>query len=139
LSRRLGSIQPSLSRRRDTGQRKRHGRNRGKAWRDIDRRGADGPDEGIGIEGDPTFALRLAAQARGHKLSHDEVRHLTLRAGTARPGAVPNLIPVVAGPRRGQLCVGRDCFVVYPGNPGYLPAKRPNGVLIGEISGISGE
>ena len=45
------------------------------------------PIESIGIEGDSTFALMLEAQARGHKLYHYEVRHLTLREGMVRPGA----------------------------------------------------
>jgi len=44
------------------------------------------PMESIGIEGDSTFALMLEAQARGHTLYHYEVRHMTLREGTMRPG-----------------------------------------------------
>jgi glutathione synthase len=44
------------------------------------------PMESIGIEGDSTFALMLEAQARGHALFHYEVRHMTLREGTARHG-----------------------------------------------------
>ncbi len=44
------------------------------------------PMESIGIEGDSTFALMLEAQARGHTLYHYEVRHMTLREGTLRPG-----------------------------------------------------
>ena len=44
------------------------------------------PMESIGIEGDSTFALMLEAQARGHSLYHYEVRHMTLREGTLRPG-----------------------------------------------------
>ena len=44
------------------------------------------PIEGIGIDGDSSFALMLAAQARGHALWHYEVRHLVLREGAGRGG-----------------------------------------------------
>ena len=35
------------------------------------------PIETINIDGDSTFALMLEAQARGHKLWHYHVRHLS--------------------------------------------------------------
>ncbi|HQT77899.1 MAG TPA: glutathione synthase, partial [Rhodopila sp.] len=45
------------------------------------------PIESINIEGDSTFVLMLEAQARGHALWHYEVRHMSLKEGTARPGS----------------------------------------------------
>ncbi len=45
------------------------------------------PIETINIDGDSTFALMLAAQARGHTLWHYEVRHMSLREGVVKPGA----------------------------------------------------
>jgi glutathione synthase len=39
------------------------------------------PIETINIDGDSSFALMLAAQNRGHRLWHYEVRHLALREG----------------------------------------------------------
>jgi glutathione synthase len=45
------------------------------------------PIETINIDGDSSFALMLAAQARGHELWHYEVRHLVLREGMLKPGA----------------------------------------------------
>ena len=45
------------------------------------------PIETINIDGDSTFALMLAAQARGHALWHYEVRHLSLSEGVLKPGA----------------------------------------------------
>ncbi len=45
------------------------------------------PIETINIDGDSSFALMLAAQARGHVLWHYEVRHLVLREGMLKPGA----------------------------------------------------
>jgi glutathione synthase len=41
------------------------------------------PIETISIDGDSSFALMLAAQARGHTLWHYEVRHLSLGLGPA--------------------------------------------------------
>lgn len=43
------------------------------------------PLANINIDGDSTFALMLEAAARGHRLWHYEVRHLSLREGL-RPG-----------------------------------------------------
>ncbi len=45
------------------------------------------PIESINIDGDSSFALMLAAQARGHTLWHYEVRHMALREGVLKPGA----------------------------------------------------
>ena len=45
------------------------------------------PIEPINIDGDSSFALMLAAQARGHLLWHYEVRHLVLREGITKSGA----------------------------------------------------
>jgi glutathione synthase len=44
------------------------------------------PIESINIDADSTFALMLAAQARGHRLFHYEVRHLALSEGVAKAG-----------------------------------------------------
>ncbi len=45
------------------------------------------PIETINIDGDSSFALMLAAQARGHEVWHYEVRHLVLREGQLKAGA----------------------------------------------------
>jgi glutathione synthase len=45
------------------------------------------PIETVNIDADSTFALMLAAQARGHALWHYEVRHLALSEGVPKPGA----------------------------------------------------
>jgi len=45
------------------------------------------PIESINIDADSTFALMLAAEARGHTLHHYEVRHLALTEGVVKPGA----------------------------------------------------
>jgi glutathione synthase len=45
------------------------------------------PIETVNIEADSTFALMLAAQARGHRLWHYEVRHLALSEGVMKAGA----------------------------------------------------
>ena len=45
------------------------------------------PIETINIDGDSSFALMLAAQSRGHKLFHYEVKHLVLREGVLKEGA----------------------------------------------------
>ncbi len=46
------------------------------------------PIETINIDGDSSFALMLAAQARGHTLWHYEVRHLSLSEGVQKQGAI---------------------------------------------------
>jgi glutathione synthase len=45
------------------------------------------PMETVKIDADSSFALMLAAQSRGHRLWHYEVRHLTLREGVLKEGA----------------------------------------------------
>jgi glutathione synthase len=45
------------------------------------------PIETVNIDADSTFALMLAAQARGHALWHYEVRHLSLSEGVPKEGA----------------------------------------------------
>src|SRR5579863_95432 len=45
------------------------------------------PIESVNIDADSTFALMLAAQARGHALWHYEVRHLSLSEGVLKEGA----------------------------------------------------
>src|SRR5579863_6020294 len=45
------------------------------------------PIESVNIDADSTFALMLAAQARGHALWHYEVRHLALSEGVQKEGA----------------------------------------------------
>jgi glutathione synthase len=45
------------------------------------------PIETINIDGDSSFALMLAAQQRGHRLWHYEVRHMSLREGVQKAGA----------------------------------------------------
>ena len=44
------------------------------------------PIETINIDGDSSFALMVAAQARGHEVWHYEVRHLVLREGQSKGG-----------------------------------------------------
>jgi glutathione synthase len=45
------------------------------------------PIENIDIDADSTFALMLAAEARGHTLWHYDVRHLVLSEGVLKEGA----------------------------------------------------
>ncbi|MBU6498543.1 MAG: glutathione synthase [Rhodospirillales bacterium] len=47
------------------------------------------PIEPINIDGDSTFALMLAAQARGHALWHYEVGHMSLREGVLKQDGPP--------------------------------------------------
>ena len=51
------------------------------------------PIETINIDGDSSFALMLAAQARGHELWHYEVKHLVLREGVMKLPPRPMLSP----------------------------------------------
>jgi glutathione synthase len=44
------------------------------------------PIEPINIDGDSSFQLMLTAQARGHRLWHYEVRHMTLSEGVLKGG-----------------------------------------------------
>jgi glutathione synthase len=41
----------------------------------------------VKVDADSSFALMLTAQARGHRLWHYEVRHMSLREGVGKPGA----------------------------------------------------
>ncbi len=47
------------------------------------------PMESINIDGDSTFALMLEAQARGHRLWHYHVRHLSMNGGRVTAWAHP--------------------------------------------------
>jgi len=47
------------------------------------------PMDSINIDGDSSFALMLEAQARGHRLWHYDVRHLTLASGRVTAWAHP--------------------------------------------------
>ena len=58
------------------------------------------PLEGLNLAGDSTYALMLAAHARGHALWHYEVRHLSLREGKAQPQGSPVADRVFALARR---------------------------------------
>jgi len=75
------------------------------------------PMESINIDGDSSFALMLEAQARGHKLWHYHVRHLSMKAGEVTAWAHP----VTVKRKRGahyefgppvQLDLARDIDVV---------------------------
>jgi len=75
------------------------------------------PMESINIAGDSTFALMLAAQARGHALWHYEAGALSYRDGRVSTPARPVTVQAVAGDhfRFGEpvtLDLGRDADVV---------------------------
>ena len=75
------------------------------------------PMESINIAGDSTFALMLAAQARGHALWHYEAGALSYRDGRVSALARPVTVQAVAGDhfRFGEpvtLDLGRDADVV---------------------------
>ena len=55
------------------------------------------PLESINIAGDSTFALMLAAQARGHKLFHYAAGDLTYRDGRLTAPTRPVTVQKVAG------------------------------------------
>jgi glutathione synthase len=55
------------------------------------------PMEGVKIAGDSTFALMLAAQARGHALWHYEAGFLSYREGRVSAVARPVTVQAVAG------------------------------------------
>ena len=55
------------------------------------------PMHTVNIDGDSTFALMLAAQARGHRLWHYEVRHMALRGTTLTAQAHPIIVQRVPG------------------------------------------
>ena len=55
------------------------------------------PIEAVNIAGDSTFALMLAAQARGHRLWHYLATDLTYDAGRVRTRARPLTVTRTAG------------------------------------------
>ena len=66
------------------------------------------PLEPINIDGDSTFALMVEAQARGHRLWHYEVRHMSLREGRrSETGRFTERLTAVARPVDVQRVAGR--------------------------------
>ena len=92
------------------------------------------PLEGIKIAGDSTFAIMLAAQARGHTLFHYLPVDLTYSGGRLYAGAHAVSIQAVDGDhyRRGEFSIldlGRDVDVVLmrqdpPFDLGYITATH---------------
>jgi glutathione synthase len=92
------------------------------------------PLEGINVAGDSTFALMLAAQARGHRLFHYLADALTYQAGRLSAGAHEVSVQPGAGDhfRMGEfrvLDLGRDADVVLmrqdpPFDVGYITATH---------------
>jgi len=92
------------------------------------------PIGGIDIAGDSTFALMLAAQARGHRLWHYGPEDLTWMDGRLSTTARPVTVQRVQGDhfREGEpesLDLGRDCDVVLmrqdpPFDLGYITATH---------------
>jgi glutathione synthase len=82
------------------------------------------PLEGLNLAGDSTYALMLAAHARGHALWHYEVRHLSLREGKAQPQGGPVSDRVFALARR-----------VIPGGEGHAPfhTEPPEKLALAEM------
>jgi glutathione synthase len=82
------------------------------------------PLEGLNLAGDSTYALMLAAHARGHALWHYEVRHLSLREGKAQPHGSPVADRVFALARR-----------VTPGGAGDAPfhTEPPEKLALAEM------
>ena len=75
------------------------------------------PMESINIDGDSSFALMLEAQARGHKLWHYHVRHLSMKAGEVTAWAHPVAVKRERGAHYEfgppvQLDLARDIDVV---------------------------
>ena len=75
------------------------------------------PMESINIDGDSSFALMLEAQARGHKLWHYHVRHLSMKAGEVTAWAHPVTVKRERGAHYEfgppvQLDLARDIDVV---------------------------
>jgi glutathione synthase len=69
------------------------------------------PIETINIDGDSSFALMLAAQNRGHKLWHYEVRHLALREGAPESDGSVSRLFARARPVTVQRVAGNHyCF-----------------------------
>jgi glutathione synthase len=92
------------------------------------------PLESIGIEGDSTFAIMLAGQARGHKLYHYAPEALSWRDGRLWAQAHPVTVQRVAGDHYRFdapeiLDLGRDADVVLmrqdpPFDLGYITATH---------------
>jgi glutathione synthase len=92
------------------------------------------PLPGINIAGDSTFALMLAAQARGHRLWHYEPEALTWADGRLWAGAYPVTVKPAQGEHFGfgdfeLLDLGRDADVVLmrqdpPFDLGYITATH---------------
>ena len=92
------------------------------------------PLESINISGDSTFALMVAAQARGHRLYHYLADALTYRDGRLYAGAHEVSVQAVAGDhfRLGDFAIldlGRDADVVLmrqdpPFDLGYITATH---------------
>ena len=90
------------------------------------------PIEAIGIAGDSTFALMLAAQARGHELFHYLATDLTYADGRVITQARPVRVQRVEGDHYAageavELDLGRDVDVVLmrqdpPFDIGYITA-----------------
>jgi glutathione synthase len=60
------------------------------------------PMEGVGIDGDSSFALMLTAQARGHSLWHYDVRDMTLEVGAQGQRLMAQTRPVSVQRVRGD-------------------------------------
>jgi len=92
------------------------------------------PLDAINIAGDSTFALMLAAQARGHALFHYLAEDLTFEGGRLYAGAHEMSVQPVEGDhyRRGEFAIidlGRDVDVVLmrqdpPFDLGYITATH---------------
>jgi glutathione synthase len=92
------------------------------------------PLESINIAGDSSFALMLAAQARGHRLWHYRAPDLTYEAGRLHTMATPVTVQRVAGDHfaAGEpelIDLGRDIDVVLmrqdpPFDLGYITATH---------------
>ena len=93
------------------------------------------PLEGINIAGDSSFALMLAAQARGHKLWHYDVRSLAWEDGRITAWAAPVRVQRVVGDHhafegeQARIDLGGDIDVVLmrqdpPFDLGYITATH---------------
>jgi glutathione synthase len=101
------------------------------------------PLESINIAGDSSFALMLAAQARGHRLWHYDVRSLAWEDGLITARARPVRVQRVAGEHYGfegdeaKIDLAKDIDVVLmrqdpPFDLGYISAALLLGRLKGE-------
>ena len=81
------------------------------------------PIETVNIDADSSFALMLAAQARGHALWHYEVRHLRLSEGVQKPGTRRGeRLRAIARPITVRREPGRHFAF---GAPSRGPSRRP--------------